>query len=98
MRSIFLSLLPAVSINFFAFDSLAHGGGLNAAGCHNNRKTGGYHCHRSGGYVPPQVKPTPSPQPKIKPSSARTICTDLGLTIGTERYEECVLLVLRNSQ
>jgi hypothetical protein len=24
----------------------AHGGGLNAQGCHNNRKTGDYHCHR----------------------------------------------------
>lgn len=26
---------------------LAHGGGLNADGCHNNRKTGDYHCHRA---------------------------------------------------
>lgn len=25
----------------------AHGGGLNSQGCHNNRKTGDYHCHRS---------------------------------------------------
>lgn len=24
----------------------AHSGGLNAEGCHNNRKTGDYHCHR----------------------------------------------------
>lgn len=23
-----------------------HGGGLNAEGCHDNRKTGDYHCHR----------------------------------------------------
>jgi len=23
----------------------AHPGGLNAEGCHNNRKTGDYHCH-----------------------------------------------------
>jgi hypothetical protein len=29
--------------------AVAHSGGLNAEGCHNNRKTGGYHCHRSGG-------------------------------------------------
>ena len=28
---------------------LAHGGGLNAEGCHTNRKTGEEHCHRSGG-------------------------------------------------
>ncbi len=26
----------------------AHSGGLNAQGCHNNRKTGDYHCHRGG--------------------------------------------------
>lgn len=24
----------------------AHGGGLDAKGCHNDRKNGGYHCHR----------------------------------------------------
>jgi hypothetical protein len=24
----------------------AHGGGLDAYGCHHNRKLGGYHCHR----------------------------------------------------
>jgi len=24
-----------------------HGGGLNSEGCHHNRKTGDYHCHRS---------------------------------------------------
>lgn len=28
----------------------AHPGGLNREGCHNNRKTGDYHCH--GGSVP----------------------------------------------
>ena len=26
----------------------AHGGGLDAAGCHRNRQTGEYHCHRGG--------------------------------------------------
>lgn len=27
--------------------ALAHGGGLNAQGCHNDRRNGGYHCHRA---------------------------------------------------
>ncbi|MBP0639119.1 YHYH domain-containing protein [Cupriavidus sp. AcVe19-6a] len=27
----------------------AHGGGLDANGCHTNRTTGDYHCHRGGG-------------------------------------------------
>lgn len=30
----------------------AHPGGLNAEGCHNNRKTGGYHCHRGPSSMP----------------------------------------------
>ncbi|MGO4307448.1 YHYH domain-containing protein [Cupriavidus sp. RAF12] len=28
-----------------------HGGSLDADGCHTNRKTGEYHCHRGGGRV-----------------------------------------------
>lgn len=32
--------------------SVAHPGGLNAEGCHNNRKTGGYHCHRGPSATP----------------------------------------------
>ncbi|WP_431289455.1 YHYH domain-containing protein [Roseateles chitinivorans] len=35
---------------------MAHGGGLNADGCHTNRKTGDYHCHR------PPTRPAPTPQ------------------------------------
>jgi hypothetical protein len=33
--------------------ALAHGGGLNAEGCHNDRKHGGYHCHRAASARPP---------------------------------------------
>lgn len=36
-----------------ASPALAHGGGLNAQGCHTNRKTGDYHCHRSASPPPP---------------------------------------------
>ena len=32
-----------------AMNAPAHSGGLNAEGCHNDRKRGGYHCHRGGG-------------------------------------------------
>jgi hypothetical protein len=44
MRVLGLSLLAALlTSSGFAF---AHGGGLDGYGCHNNRKQGGYHCHR----------------------------------------------------
>lgn len=39
----------------------AHGGGLNAEGCHNDRQRGGYHCHRT-----PQSDP-PVQQRRINP-------------------------------
>lgn len=38
-------------------ECLAHGGGLNKDGCHNDRKNGGYHCHRS-----PVAAPIASPR------------------------------------
>lgn len=41
-RLLVLSLMFALSQA-----ASAHGGGLNADGCHVNRKTGDYHCHRS---------------------------------------------------
>jgi hypothetical protein len=37
-----------------AHSAHAHGGGLNKDGCHNNRKTGGYHCHRGPAASPPR--------------------------------------------
>ena len=45
--SLMLAVLPAVADNAWA-----HGGGLNKDGCHNDRKNGGYHCHRASNPVP----------------------------------------------
>jgi hypothetical protein len=50
MRKLALALLSVPSL------ALGHGGGLNGDGCHNERSTGGYHCHRS-----PQPLYTPPP-------------------------------------
>ncbi len=40
-KSICIIFLSSISSNLYA-----HGGGLNSEGCHNEKKTGGYHCHR----------------------------------------------------
>lgn len=39
-------LMFSLSAGFATMPVAAHPGGLNSQGCHNNRKTGGYHCHR----------------------------------------------------
>lgn len=46
-------IATAVAV-FSATITYAHGGGLNAEGCHNNRKTGDYHCHRASNYSAPK--------------------------------------------
>ena len=48
MRQFFLAFLFVSSLAGMPAGpiAMAHAGGLNAQGCHNNRKTGGYHCHR----------------------------------------------------
>ena len=41
-----LGIIGIISLTIYETSSFAHSGGLNQQGCHNNRKTGGYHCHR----------------------------------------------------
>ncbi|MCJ8191973.1 excalibur calcium-binding domain-containing protein [Sphingomicrobium aestuariivivum] len=45
--------------------AITHPGGLNAEGCHNNRKTGDYHCHRASS----RARPSPTVQRATNPSS-----------------------------
>ena len=46
MRRLTILLIAAAFILLPLQDALAHGGGLNSQGCHNETATGGYHCHR----------------------------------------------------
>ena len=50
----------------------AHGGRTNAAGCHNDRKNGGYHCHNSGTITTPST-----PQPTCRTISKTSSQVDL---------------------
>lgn len=47
MNAGFVRAAAMLAVAVLSIDAGAHGGGLNADGCHNNRKTGDYHCHRS---------------------------------------------------
>ncbi|WP_260482354.1 excalibur calcium-binding domain-containing protein [Sphingomicrobium flavum] len=46
MSRLFVAIAVFLVIFALPTSAPAHPGGLNKEGCHNNRKTGGYHCHR----------------------------------------------------
>lgn len=46
MRSFTLVVASGALLSVLPLLVQAHGGGLDANGCHHNRKAGGYHCHR----------------------------------------------------
>ena len=58
-----------------------HGGGLNASGCHHDRKAGGYHCHgsaapawtpsTSGSYRPPPPLNSESTDDEVRKAIVR---------------------------
>lgn len=66
-----LLVLPAVAANAWA-----HGGRLNKDGCHNDRKNGGYHCHRASGPAPLEGRYQPANQ--LAPSNYVTPARLLG--------------------
>jgi len=57
----------------------AHGGGLDAQGCHHNRKTGDYHCHRA--QSPKQsltIQPLDSPsRPAANGCNGKVYCKEM---------------------
>lgn len=64
-RSLGLGSCAPVPALLLAASAAAHGGGLDADGCHTNRKTGDYHCHRAA----PAPRATAAPQ-RASPGSA----------------------------
>lgn len=69
MKRIFLSAICGGCFLWLATVpnvALAHGGGLDKNGCHTNRKTGEYHCHRD----PKAMSQAPVAKPVQKVESA----------------------------
>ncbi|WP_343236290.1 excalibur calcium-binding domain-containing protein [Xanthomonas bonasiae] len=78
MRS-FVATLVALASVAITGSAWAHGGGLNKDGCHTNRKTGDYHCHR-GGSTPPSPRSSYVPANSVSPS---------GSTSGSHAFANC---------
>lgn len=47
MRILVFTAVVATALVIGPSPVFAHGGGLNAQGCHNQRSNGTYHCHRA---------------------------------------------------
>ncbi|WP_415169338.1 YHYH domain-containing protein [Propionivibrio sp.] len=62
--------------------AVAHGGGLNADGCHFNRKTGDYHCHRAPASAPNRPQQSPQ-QPAQKGASSTPLYNQVDNTCYT---------------
>jgi len=77
-----LIALSLVALPVGVPQAIAHGGGLNAEGCHNNRQTGDYHCHRGGGGGGGSSTPRSSPRqtrPSVTPAGGGGVfrnCTE----------------------
>jgi hypothetical protein len=68
MRSLILAVLCAMPVV-----AIGHPGGLNAEGCHNNRKTGDYHCHRAA-----SNSAVPKPPPEASGGQPRHLVPQAG--------------------
>lgn len=99
--------LAAVTLLLWPVLALSHGGGLDANGCHHDRKHGGYHCHRPPGLV---VQPysQPAPLSLAQPSSTppgtfpagvyRCIAADGTPNYTTRPWAGCVLVARQTTQ
>lgn len=72
--AVMLSLLSASAAH-------AHGGGLDRHGCHNDRKNGGYHCHRATG--------TPPASPPSDSTAAQRLSAGARPTVPGRPYRNC---------
>ncbi len=74
---------------------LAHGGGLNRYGCHNERATGGYHCHRSSYKPTPRLRPSaPAARAKLRtitPASRGRSASRTGKARASSQPKDLVL-------
>lgn len=81
-------LLACLALSIAATEAGAHRGGLNSEGCHTNRKTGDYHCHRAG-VRPPSRAPSLSPLLPLSDDPSRYNTPDRGIRAQGGAFRNC---------
>jgi hypothetical protein len=78
--------------------AMAHPGGLNKQGCHNNRQTGDYHCHRAPAAAPSapmRLAPPPGPSnPGSRPGTSYPNCA-AARRPALHRYDVAIRVTVR---
>lgn len=59
--------------------AVAHGGGLDGNGCHNDRKRGGYHCHRGSNVGKSYSSKSAYSSGNTAPAPQRAVSSDSGV-------------------
>jgi hypothetical protein len=81
-------IVLAILALLISADAMSHGGRTNSAGCHNDKKNGGYHCH--GTAAKSNTSSTYNSPPKTKPvtnaSSTSSVTNNNELIIQIQRY------------
>lgn len=78
-------LLVCLALSIVATEAQAHSGGLNSEGCHTNRKTGEYHCHRGSG----ARAPAPTPALTLRDDTPRQNTSRSGSPGSGRAYKNC---------
>lgn len=82
----------------------AHPGGVNAEGCHTNRKTGEYHCHKYKGAFSKNTEKVPAPLLNTDTVSVTTRLNDIvkvdyqGFTVWLDCKERAAIKFRYNAQ
>ncbi len=86
-RSGFMAVLCAMALGW-SIPAYPHGGGLDASGCHHNRKTGDYHCHRAPSKsVPPATQSSSS---KNQPANVSVRCLIKDRQLTADNSADCI--------
>jgi hypothetical protein len=81
MRGIF-GIAAALALLVVGDAAFGHSGGTNANGCHTNRKTGDYHCHRPKSPAPGRVTYCHIINGEARCGYAKSSCDDLVRQFG----------------
>jgi hypothetical protein len=81
-------IVLAILTLFISSDVMSHGGRTNSAGCHNDKKNGGYHCHGTAAksHTSSTYDSPTKTRPVVSSSSTSSVPINSELILQIQRY------------